>query len=81
MDQYAKQALLEYNSEECSPHPGGVNGRAFWNTNASQFMFAPVLQFPKVPKARAYLYTAEDQNGLVLVQRVRFIDYIIHGGH
>ena len=63
MDQYAKQALLECNSEECSPHPGGVNGRAFWNTNASQFMFAPVLQFPRVPKARAYLYTAEDQNG------------------
>ncbi len=63
MDKYANQALLEYNSEENTPHPGGVNGRAFWNTNSSQFMFAPTLQFPRVPKGRAYLYTAEDKNG------------------
>ncbi len=63
MDQFAKQALLEYNSEECSPHPGGVEGRAFWNTNASQFMFVPTLQFPRIPKGRAYIYTAEDQHG------------------
>ncbi len=63
MDKYAEQALLEYNSEENSPHPGGVNGRPFWNINSSQFMFAPKLQFPKVPKGRAYLYTAEDKNG------------------
>ena len=63
MDKYAEQALLEYNSEETSPHPGGVDGRPFWNIHASQFIFAPTLQFPRVPKARAYLYTAEDQNG------------------
>jgi len=63
MDQYAEQALLEYNSEECTPHPGGVNGRAFWNVHSSQFMFAPTLQFPILPKGRAYLYTAEDKNG------------------
>ena len=63
MDKYAKQALLEYNSEDHTPHPGGVKGRAFWNINSSQFTFAPTLQFPTVPWARAYLYTAEDRNG------------------
>lgn len=63
MDKYAEQALLEYNSEEASPHPGGVDGRPFWNINSSQFTFAPVLQFPRVPMARGYLYTAEDKDG------------------
>ena len=63
MDKYAKQALLEYNSKESSPHPGGVGGRPFWNINSSQFMFAPTLQFPRVPMGRAYLYTAEDKDG------------------
>lgn len=63
MDKYAEQALLEYNSAECSPRPGGVNGRAFWNINSSQFMFAPILHFPKVPKSRKYIFTAKDKNG------------------
>ena len=63
MDKYAKQALLEYNSEECSPHPGGVNGRPFWNINSSQFTFAPTFHFPRVPKGRIYLFTATDRNG------------------
>ena len=63
MNPYAEQALREYNSEECSPHPGGVNGRPFWNIHSSQFMFVPTLQFPRLPKGRKYLFTAEDQNG------------------
>ena len=63
MNQYAEQALLEYNSAEGSPHPGGVGGSPFWNIHSSQFMFAPTLQFPKVPKGRADLYTAEDEKG------------------
>lgn len=63
MENFAEQALLEYNTEDASPHPGGVNGRPFWNINSSQFIFAPKLQFPTVPRARAYLYTAEDKNG------------------
>ncbi len=63
MDKYAEQALLEYNSEECMAHPGGVDGRPFWNINSSQFMFAPALHFPKVPKGRRYRYTAKDKNG------------------
>lgn len=63
MDKYAEQALLEYNSEENTPHPGGVDGRAFWNINSSQFMFVPILQFPNSPRASEYLYTAEDKNG------------------
>ena len=63
MDKYAEQALLECNCEENTPHPGGVDGRAFWNINSSQFMFVPTLHFPNVPRARAYLYTAQDKDG------------------
>ena len=63
MDKYAQQALLEYNSEECSPHPGGIDGRPFWNINSSQFTFAPKFQFPKLPNAAKYLYIAEDEKG------------------
>lgn len=65
MDKYAKQALLEYNSEENSPHPGGIDGRSFWNINSSQFIFVPILQFPNVPEACSYLYTAEDKFGKI----------------
>ena len=63
MDIYAKKALLEYNSEEATPHAGGINGRPFWNIHSTQFMFAPKLQFPRIPNARKYIYTAEDENG------------------
>ena len=63
MDKYAQQALLEYNSEETSPHPGGIDGRPFWNINSSQFTFAPKIQFPNIPGAKKYLYTAEDEKG------------------
>ena len=63
MDKYSEQALLEYNSEECSPHPGGVGGRPFWNINSSQFTFAPILHFPRIRMSRGYLYTAEDKDG------------------
>lgn len=62
MDKYAQQALLECNSADTSPHPGGINGRPFWNVNSSQFMFAPVLQFPEGPEGCSYLYTAKDKN-------------------
>ena len=63
MNKYAEQALLEYNSEECMAHPGGVNGRAYWNISSSQFMFAPQFYFPKLPKGRKFRYIAKDKNG------------------
>ncbi len=63
MDQYAERALIEYNSEEASPHPGGVNGRPFWNINSSQFIFVPTLQFPAIPRAKSYRFTAVDKDG------------------
>lgn len=66
MDKYAQQAFIESCCENCSPHPGGVDGRAYWNIHASQFIFAPKLQFPRVPKGRAYLYTARVKDGTVL---------------
>ncbi len=62
MDKYAKQALLEYNNEKTTPHPGGINGRPFWNINSSQFIFAPTLYFPSVPQAHTYLFTLKDKN-------------------
>ena len=65
MDKYAKQALDEYNSESTAAHPGGVNGRLFWNINSSQFTFAPSFQFPFVPCAKKYRFTATDRNGKV----------------
>lgn len=65
MDKYAKQAFLECNSEECSPRPGGIDGRPFWNVNSTKFMFAPVLQFPEGPSGCTYLYTAKDIEGKV----------------
>ena len=65
MDKYAEQALIEYNNEECSPRPGGVNGSPFWNCNALKFMFVPILQFPEVPEKGSYLYTVTDKNGKV----------------
>lgn len=65
MDTYAKQALLECNSEECMAHPGGTNGRAYWNVYSSQFMFVPKFCFPTLPRGCKYLYTAKDKNGLL----------------
>lgn len=64
MDQYRKQALLEYNSEATAAHPGGVDGRLFWNINSSQFTFAPSFQFPHIPSCAAYRFTATDRNGV-----------------
>ena len=63
MDKYAHQALLQCNSAECSPRPGGICGRPFWNTHSTQFMFSPVLEFKQGPAGCSYLYTAKDKNG------------------
>ena len=62
MDIYAQKALAEYN--EMTVHQGGINGRPFWNLNSSQFMFVPAFQFPKVPRAYGYRFTATDKNGV-----------------
>ena len=62
MDQFAKMALEEYNGNERTVRRAG-NGKPFWNINSSQFMFAPQLEFPEIPGARAYLFTATDSEG------------------
>ena len=64
MDKYAEQALLEYNSEATAAHLGGINNRPFWNGHATQFMFVPAFDFPKICRAQGYLFTAEDKNGV-----------------
>ena len=63
MKNYKEQALAEYNSEKTAAHPGGVNGRPFWNINSSQFMFVPSFQFPQLPGSCGYRFTATDKNG------------------
>lgn len=63
MNKYAEQALREYSSAKNAPHPGGVNGRPFWNINSSQFIFVPSFQLPAIPKGRKYRFTAEDKDG------------------
>ncbi len=63
MDEFAKRALDEYNSEENLIKPGGVNGNSFWNVNASQFIYVPSFEFHKIPAASKYEYTATDCKG------------------
>ena len=62
MDQFAKMALEEYNGTERTVRRAG-NGKPFWNVNSSQFMFVPQLEFPEIPGARAYLFSATDSEG------------------
>ena len=62
MDAFAEMALLEYNGEERTVRRAGY-GRPFWNVNSSQFTFVPQLQFPDIPGARAYRFTATDSAG------------------
>ena len=63
MDRFATQALAEYNSDDKTVRHGGQNGRVFWNTHASQFMFVPAFQFRFLRPAEEYIYTATDCNG------------------
>ena len=63
MDQFAKMALQEYNSDTKTVRRGGFGGRPFWNINSSQFTFVPQFEFSEIPGARAYLYTATDSKG------------------
>ena len=65
MDKYAELARQEANDESLSPRPGGVAGRGFWNLHSSQFLYPPTFLFPRVPKGRAYLFSAEDTNGRI----------------
>ncbi len=62
MNELAKRALREYNSEVTTAHHGGKDGRPFWNTHASQFMFNPNFQFSELPGCNNYLFTATDCN-------------------
>lgn len=62
MDIYAQQALREYNSAATAAHPGGVNGRPFWNAHSSQFTFVPSFQFANLPEGQVYRFTVKDTN-------------------
>ena len=62
MDKFGIQALEEYNSDVKTVRRGGF-GKPFWNIHSSQFMFVPELQFPIIPGAVKYIYTAVDSKG------------------
>ena len=62
MNEFAKRAMEECNSPLTTAHPGGVNGRPFWNAQASQFMFTPSFEFALVPGCKRYRFTATDCN-------------------
>jgi hypothetical protein len=64
MNKYAEQALREYNNEDTAAHLGGVDNRPFWNGYSTQFTFVPAFHFPKILRAKNYLFTAEDKNGI-----------------
>ena len=61
----AKQAVNECSSKETTAHHGGRTGRAFWNAEATQFMYVPAFQFAPIPGCRRYLYEAVDELGKV----------------
>lgn len=63
MKNFAEIALNEYNDEKNIIHQGGVKGQNFWNISSSQFMYVPAFQFPYIPSAKCYEFTATDSNG------------------
>jgi len=63
MNHYAQLALEEYNSDTATVRRAGFNGKPFWNSNSSQFMYVPQFYFPSIPGAVRYIYTAADSKG------------------
>lgn len=57
------QALTECCSETTTAHHGGKDGRPFWNSKATQFMFVPAFDFSRIPGCTEYLFKAVDKNG------------------
>lgn len=49
-------------------HPGGVNGRPFWNKESLFFMYPPSFDFPADPVATGYRFDVIDAKG-----RMRFL--------
>jgi len=63
MNEYAMQALNESISEDNIIRQGGKDGNPFWNVNSSQFIYIPSFQFPEIPGAKEYIFTATDSKG------------------
>ncbi len=63
MESYAAQALRECNDGANVIRQGGINGRPFWNINASQFLYVPAFLFPIIPGAKEYIFSAVDSTG------------------
>ena len=63
MDKFGKLALEECNSEETMTRRGGVDGKPFWNTHATQFMYVPTFFFSPIWGVKEYIYSATDSKG------------------
>lgn len=62
----AEQAIKEYSLPESVIRQGGINGRPFWNTQATQFTFAPAFDLSPVPTCGRYLFEAVGSDGKTL---------------
>lgn len=60
---YSMQAENECSSAATAAHIGGGEGRAFWNAEATQFMYVPAFQFQPYPGCRKYIYKVKDCKG------------------
>lgn len=63
MDKFGKLALEECISEETMTRRGGIDGKPFWNTYATQFMYVPTFFFSSIWGIEEYIYTATDSKG------------------
>lgn len=62
----AEQAKKEYSLPENVIRQGGIHGRPFWNTQATQFTYAPAFDFSPVPTCSRYLFEAVGTDGKTL---------------
>src|SRR5437764_9989228 len=50
--------------ESLIPIRPGIPGKAlFWNAHSRRFIYAPAFEFPRVPGAAAYRFTATARDG------------------
>lgn len=61
----AEQAKKEYSLPENVIRPGGVNGQPFWNTQATQFTYAPSFDLAPALLFFRYLYEAVGCDGVI----------------
>ncbi|MBE7034152.1 MAG: hypothetical protein E7406_08015 [Ruminococcaceae bacterium] len=62
MDSFKEQALKEYSSDTKTVRRC-KDGKPFWNTYSTQFMYAPEFFFPKIPGTKECIFVVTDSMG------------------